>query len=241
MKTTGKKIVFISYSWKDRSTADLVRANIPDGFEVWIDHEQISPGDPISKKIQSGLTGSDYYVLLISESSLSSNWVQREIATAFDLANSKKLSVVPVLLQGADVPFEFKGLLYIDLRSSLSKGLQDIRDFFLKQATPVEELDSRQLLLKSASDPVRRRLLCNDALRKLSLGDLRYLVTERLSLDEVEVVWFDLFNRPMRDEIDARSIALSSVALIDRSRRMDVLFELMDVLCRNYPFINKAS
>jgi hypothetical protein len=73
--------------------------------------------------------------------------------------------------------------------------------------------------------------------KEKSAVDLRYRVTERLSLDELEVVWFDLFNRQMRDEIDARNVALSSVALIDRSRRMDIL----NALCRNYPFIGKGS
>jgi len=99
MSTTRKKIVFISYSWKDKSVAQRVRESIPEPFEVWIDKEQIHPGDSISKAIQDGMSCSDYYVLIISENSISSNWVQREIATAFDLANKKKLSVIPVLLQ----------------------------------------------------------------------------------------------------------------------------------------------
>jgi hypothetical protein len=103
MRTTPRKVVFISYSWKDKSVADRVRESIPDQFEVWIDREQIGPGESVSKAILDGLNGSDYYVLLISENSVSSNWVKREIATAFELANKTKLSVIPVLLQGAEV------------------------------------------------------------------------------------------------------------------------------------------
>lgn len=51
MNTTRRKVVFISYSWNDKSVADQVRASIPDQFEVWIDKEQIRPGESISKAI----------------------------------------------------------------------------------------------------------------------------------------------------------------------------------------------
>lgn len=240
MALPDKKKVFISYSWKDKAVADRVRDSIPDQFEVWIDSEQIAPGASISKAIQEGLSGSDYYVLLISEGSNSSPWVQREIATAFELANSKKLSVVPILLSHVAVPFEFKGLLYIDLRQSVSDGLKTLREFFVKQAAVIDEIEPRHKMLKSDADVIRRRLQCNELLRQLSLGDLRHHISERLNLEEVEVVWFDLFNRRMTDEVQVRNVALSCVELVDRSRRMDVLVDLMDTLCRNFPFVSKG-
>jgi hypothetical protein len=240
MGATRRKHVFISYSSKDKSVAERVRESIPDQFEVWIDKERVSPGASISKAIEDGLSGSDYYVLLISENSISSMWVRQEIATAFDLANRTNLSVVPVLLQGSDVPFEFKGLLYIDFRQSVTAGLRHLQDFFLKQATLIDEIEPRHIMLKSQDERVRQRLACNESLRQLSLGDLRYLVSERLNLEEVELIWFDLFNRRMTDEVQVRNLPLSCVELIDRSRRKDVLFDLMDKLCRDFPFINKG-
>lgn len=240
MRTSCKKIVFISYSWKDSSVAERVRESIPDPFEVWIDKDQIRPGDSISTAIQEGLSGSDYYVILISENATSSSWVKAEIALAFDLAQKKNLSVIPILLDEVEVPFAFRGLLYIDFRSSVAAGLESLRDFFLKQAAVVDHLDPRHKVLKSSDAQTRKRLSCNEELRKKSLGDLRYLVSERLSIEEVEVVWFDLFHRRMTDEVQVTSLALSSVELIDRSRRTDVLVDLVDVLCRNYPHISKG-
>lgn len=236
---TKSKKVFISYSWKDKAVANQVRNSIPDQFEVWIDNERIAPGASISSAIQEGLSGSDYYVLLISEGSNSSVWVQREIALAFEFASSKKLSVVPILLSNTPVPFEFKGLLYIDFRQSISEGLKTLRDFFVKQATVIAEIEPRQPILKSQSDVVVRRLQCNELLRRLSLGDLRHHISERLSLEDIEVVWFDLFNRRMIDEVQVRNLALSCVELIDRSRRTNVLVDLMDALCRNFPFVSR--
>lgn len=240
MTRDERKHVFISYSWKDASAAEQVRNSIPNEFEVWFDKERISPGESISHAIQEGLKASDYYLLLISENSNQSDWVQREIATAFELSREKKLSVVPALLQGSDVPFEFKGLLTIDFRSSFSDGLEKLKDFFQSQAAVINDIEPRHVLLKSDGDAVRKRVTCNETLRDMSLGDLRYLVAERLSIEDVEVVWFDLFGRRMADEVQVRNLALSCVELIDRSRRTDIIVELLDKLCRSYPYISKG-
>ncbi len=240
MTRDQRKRVFISYSWKDASAAEQVRNSIPSEFEVWFDKERIRPGEHISSAIQEGLNASDYYLLLISENSNQSAWVQREIATAFDLSQEKKLSVVPALLQGSDVPLEFKGLLTIDFRTSFADGLKKLRDFFQSQAAVIDDIEPRHLMLKSEGDTVRKRLACNEALRDMSLGDLRYLVAERLSIEDVEVVWFDLFGRRMTDEVQVRNLALSCVELIDRSRRTDVIVHLLDKLCRSFPYIGKG-
>lgn len=240
MASAERKRVFISYSWKDAAAADRIRGSIPRQFEVWFDKNRIGPGDSISKSIHDGLSASDYYLLIISENSNQSIWVQREIALAFELSSEKKLSVVPVMLQGSAIPLEFRGLLSIDFRQSFADGLQKLNDFFLSQAAVIENIDPRHIMLKSNDESVRKRLTCNESLRKLSLGDLRYLVAERLSLEDVEVVWFDLFGRRMTDEVQVRNLALSCVELIDRSRRTDVIVDLMDKLCRNFPFVSKG-
>jgi len=212
-----KKHVFISYSWKDSSVAEQVKESIPTQFEVWFDIERICPGASVSTKILEGLRASDYYIIIISESSNESNWVKREISMAFELANNKKLSVVPVLLQGSEVPLEFKGLLYIDFRQSVADGLHALREFLISQDSLINDIEPRHMILKSQSEHVQQRIYCNELLREMSLGDLRHLVTERLNIEEVEVIWFDLFGRRMVDEINVRNLALSCVELMDRS------------------------
>lgn len=148
------KKVFISYSSKDKAFAQLIKNELTTttGVEVWLDTDKIRPGDRVSSVIQEGLTASDYFVVLISNNSNQSIWVKQEISLAFQLAGSKKLSVVPVLLPGADVPFEFTGLLYIDARTSASDGIIRLRDFFKAQNSSVSSLEKRSLVRKSADD-----------------------------------------------------------------------------------------
>jgi hypothetical protein len=47
--------------------------------------------------------------------------------------------------------WEFKGLLYIDFRSSVVAGLQTLRDFFMKQAEVINDIEPRRILLKSTN------------------------------------------------------------------------------------------
>jgi hypothetical protein len=55
--------------------------------------------------------------------------VRREIAAAIQLADNKKLTPLPMLLDDVDAPLEFKGLLYIDARSSLQAGIDDLTEY----------------------------------------------------------------------------------------------------------------
>ncbi|MGV8985095.1 MAG: toll/interleukin-1 receptor domain-containing protein [Cypionkella sp.] len=230
--------VFISYNWQDRLIAERVRSSLPPSYRVWIDNEQIRTGDQISARIVEGLKETDYYIILISENSKKSAWVQRELAIAFGLASAKKLSIVPILLDNTEVPFELAGLLYLDFSKSLSMGLKALRDFFVSQQTDVGLLEERQIMLKSDSDATHRRRACNESLRGITLGELRHRVTDRISLEEVGVIWFDLFERRMNDEVHVSNLAASTVELIDRCRRMEKLVDLLDTLCRNHPHIS---
>lgn len=238
MKRGKKNTVFISYSHKDEIYAKQISAAIPKEFEVWIDKNEIKPGENISAAIQDGLSASDYYVLIISESSNKSSWVKREVSAAFELSIEKKLSVIPVLLDESEIPLEFKGLLTIDFRQSFSDGLARLREFFIGQVTTAASIQSGHAGLNKHVGLDKKRSFCIASLSKLPLGDLRHLVTDRLSIEDIQIVWFDLFNRRMSDEIKVENLALSCVQLIDKSRRMDMIADLLDKLCRNCPYIS---
>jgi predicted nucleotide-binding protein len=147
------KQVFISYSQKDSNTAKQIYHELREhDLNIWIDVEQIAPGDHIASEISKGLTASDYYVLLISENSKVSRWVQRELSLAFKLSQKTKLTIVPLLLQNVEVPFELQGLLYIDFRKSVAEGIDKLVDFFKSQFLRVDEIDHRVSVRKSISD-----------------------------------------------------------------------------------------
>lgn len=228
-----KKRIFFSYSHTDIELVQsfLSALLIQQEFDPWFDLHQIEVGDRIAERIEDGLNASDYYVLFISKSSNDSSWVRQELETAFTLASEKKLSLVPVLLSDAPVPFQVRGLLYIDARHSLNEGIAQMVGFFKRQGSRILDLQPREIVRKSFDD----QELCRRKLRALRLGDLRYHLALRLTLVDIKILWFDVFDRQMDAEIQITNIGLATVELLDRCSREELLTILLDKICRNHP------
>jgi hypothetical protein len=113
--------VFISYSSADRIFVEgfcdrLRRA----GVTFWLDRNEIMPGDYLRQKINSGLDAVDYLVAILSETSVQSEWVMREIDAIMirELAE-KKISLIPLLIgdiRNDQVPADLRGKNYLDFR-----------------------------------------------------------------------------------------------------------------------------
>jgi hypothetical protein len=73
--------VFISYSHKDRDLVDRIVAGLKlDGHDIWMDALRLKPGDNISAKVEEGLNQAEALIVVISENSFRSQWVQQEFA-----------------------------------------------------------------------------------------------------------------------------------------------------------------
>ena len=70
--------IFISHSHRDRafaiSLADKLRAA---GLRVWVDEAELQVGDSLLSKIADGIRDADYLAVVLSQSSVSSEWVRK--------------------------------------------------------------------------------------------------------------------------------------------------------------------
>jgi hypothetical protein len=74
---------FISYSHADKEFARRLHDAIQDrGFRCWLDEHELLPGDDLHNEIDIGITLSQRTLLLCSEKSLNSWWVDKEIEKA---------------------------------------------------------------------------------------------------------------------------------------------------------------
>lgn len=234
--TGPKGRIFLSYSWKDQQTVLVFRDALQvQGFPVWMDVDKVHPGTHIAKAIEDGLGATDYYVVFISESSNESEWVRREIARAVQLADKDKLTAIPVLLDGSEVPIEFAGLLYIDARNSIGEAINRLLNYVSIQNVKISSFEKRMLIQNSDDPTTRARMKCQDDLRELTLGDLRFHMADRFDLSQVKTLWFDMFFRKMEDEVAVINLPLSIIELLDRVRREDNTPKLLDLICRNFP------
>lgn len=92
--------IFISYSTKDEQRVRGLEKYISkEMVQTWIDHKAISGGSSLIKTITKGIDNSDVYFLFISQNSLNSDWVKKEIKLAIKKEEKLKYEfIVPVVL-----------------------------------------------------------------------------------------------------------------------------------------------
>lgn len=119
--------IFVSYSRKDAETAyelaDHLRAK---GHTVWTDVSSITGGAMWHAEIEKAITRADTVIVVLSQASKDSQWVQKEILFALDL--SKPL--IPVRIENVSLPLALINLQPIDYLDNREKGLAQLIQAF---------------------------------------------------------------------------------------------------------------
>lgn len=116
----SKPEVFISYNHNDKDIARSIANDLNEvGIKSWIDEGQLDIGDSIIEKIADGLDTVKYIVALISKHSITSNWVKKELSIAMTKEiNSRRLKVLPLVIDGTKVPTLLSDKFYGDISSN---------------------------------------------------------------------------------------------------------------------------
>ena len=111
--------VFLSHSHADKAFARRLAADLrAAGHSVWIDEAEINVGDSLVGKIREGIDQVDYVAAILSEASISSEWVTRELDIASNREiEEKRVMVLPLLVQKVELPGFLKGKFYADFTS----------------------------------------------------------------------------------------------------------------------------
>ncbi|SDI00835.1 toll/interleukin-1 receptor domain-containing protein [Nitrosomonas sp. Nm132] len=102
--------IFISYARADKERAELLAEVFSrQGWSVWWDRE-ISPGKSFDETIETALNSARCVIVLWSKDSVSSRWVKTEAAEG-----AARGILIPVLIDKAQIPLEFKRIEAADL------------------------------------------------------------------------------------------------------------------------------
>jgi hypothetical protein len=120
---------FLSYSHADRDIATQLAEGLrTNGIEVWFDKWEILPGDSLVERIfKEGLAGADVFILLLSQSSMQSRWVQEELDVALIKRIEGVTRVIPVVVDDVKVPLSLRGLLWVDMSNGLDETLRKLQ------------------------------------------------------------------------------------------------------------------
>ena len=109
--------VFLSYKSEDAEAVIRIRKALEArGARVWVDHDQIRPGDHFAAALESGLETSRSVALVVTPRSVRSPWVKEEYYRALSLANEGRLNLIPVLLEDAPLPGFLSTRQYVSIR-----------------------------------------------------------------------------------------------------------------------------
>jgi TIR domain/Pentapeptide repeats (8 copies) len=76
---------FISYSSEDREFAERLHADLQSkNVRCWFDREDMKIGDRIRPRIDEAIRAHDKLLLVLTENSMKSPWVEKEVETAFE-------------------------------------------------------------------------------------------------------------------------------------------------------------
>src|SRR6266849_1869416 len=108
--------IFLSYWSGDSDWVNHLRHELQNrGVQVWLDNEQIRPGDIFARDLESGLDSSRSVGLVITQKSMESRWVEEEYYRALSLTNKQNLQLIPILVGDAKRPGFLANRQYVDM------------------------------------------------------------------------------------------------------------------------------
>jgi hypothetical protein len=122
------RVAFISHSSKDKHFVRKLAADlVANGVKVWLDEQRILVGDSIPEKIAQGLAESDFFLIVVSENSVNSAWVKKELSGALVREiERREVTVLPIKADGAKMPDSIADKKYADFTGSYNVGLKDL-------------------------------------------------------------------------------------------------------------------
>lgn len=201
--------IFLSHSSNDKPfvrklAADLRRA----GFYVWVDEAEIKVGDSLIEKIEDGIDNTDFLGVVISQNSLSSEWVTREVRIALsqEIAG-RRVKVLPILLEPVSIPSFLVDKKYADFTTeekyndSLQEVIKSLSELPV-DGTRTSFSASEMSFYKTQLESLRQEL-------DVTRGDRRMLL-ERLEKERRHIP------DRLKEAIDSESILYPELADINR-------------------------
>jgi len=160
--------IFLSYASQDRELARKIADHLKNyDFYVWYDLWELKPGDSITQKIEEAISTSNYLIILLSPSSIRSEWVRRELIMAQSELTARDVTIIPILISDVnenEIPIELRSIQWLDLRKDPEKKIGVVT----KQITNSSRIDF------SHFDGRKFERLTSDLLKKLGFTNIQY-------------------------------------------------------------------
>ncbi len=125
--TQSRLQVFLCHSSGDKPTVRKLYQQLKnDGFQPWLDEENLLPGQDWELEIEKAVESADIILVCLSQSSVTKvGYVQKEIKFALDIADRQpegSIFIIPVKLQSCQIPRRLSNKQWVDLYPDSVKG-----------------------------------------------------------------------------------------------------------------------
>src|SRR5580658_10031947 len=119
--STNSKLlkIFLCHSSGDKAAVRELWARLrADGFQPWLDEEDLLPGQHWANEIPKAVRNCDVVIVCLSRASVTKvGFVQKEIKLALDVAEMQpegSIFLIPLKLEECDVPERLKDWQWVD-------------------------------------------------------------------------------------------------------------------------------
>lgn len=112
--------IFLSHNYNDKPLVEVVALKLAEIFgrdQVFYDSWAIRPGDGIIDQMNAGLDAPEFVFFFVSANSLKSGMVALEWKNALYSATKGKTRLIPVRVDGSEMPALLQQTLYIDMHT----------------------------------------------------------------------------------------------------------------------------
>lgn len=126
--------VFISYSHADKDFVDRLAVHLVKAkAHVWVDRWELRVGDSLITKIQEAIQAASVLIVILSQTSLKSEWCKKELnAGLVRELKEKRVIVLPLLLEHCEMPLFLRDKMYADFRTNFEEGLKQVLEAIAK-------------------------------------------------------------------------------------------------------------
>jgi hypothetical protein len=234
MKTA--QCVFLSHSSHDNEFVRKLAEDLKSqGIQVWFDEWEIKVGDSLNNKIAEGIKSSGWLVIILSQNSVKSAWVRKELNAALEAElKREQVFILPAIIDDCEIPLFLQDKKFADFRYEYYKGLEDLLRPIISENLSVIELPKHKVAFNLE--------LNQDATFSTDDRDIEALVHEILyAVDKGEPISFSVKYKPLElvrkavAELNDKStlspdVRIRKISLLRKSQELE---EELKCLCES--------
>lgn len=113
--------VFISHSSVDKKFVRTLKSDLNEnGIKTFVDEDSLELGDSLQERLDVAYDESSHFVIILTDNSVSSDWVKYELNEASTLFKNKTLKkIIPIKYRECNIPESLTKLIYGDLSNEI--------------------------------------------------------------------------------------------------------------------------